>query len=546
MHEGQLRAGGARELEQLQPYELTLDKFLAHAAKWHPQGQVVTGGGVGGPVARIDYAALRERSTLLSGAFAALGIARGDRIATLAWNSQGHMECWYAAFGMGVSCHTLNPRLGVAQLADMVRQAGDRLLAASPDQGAVVEELVRLCPGIVQVLILDEPGADFPLPDCGAVPVRTLQELLAEHGKALDWGGFSEREEAGLCFTSGTTGAPKGVPYSHRCNYLVTLSLLQSDVMGINAGDSILAAVPMFHANGWGLPFAAPASGARLVFSGCHNDGASLAALIRSEGVTLAVAVPTVWLGLIEHLEQTGTALPTLRRVLLGGSGVPQALIDRIESRLGVRVQTSWGMTELAPLGTVTPPGNAGRASIAGRPPLGVDLRLVDAEGGELAAQRGVEGHLQVRGSGTVHCYFGQETPATDAQGWFDTGDLATIDAEGNLAITGRAKDLIKSGGEWINPGEIEAIVGGLPGVSLVAVIGRAHAKWTERPVLVIEAEGQGATDAEIRAALDGAVPRWWMPEAIERVERMPLAMTGKIDKQALRRRFGTDPAAAA
>ncbi|MBQ1500518.1 MAG: AMP-binding protein [Sphingomonas sp.] len=544
MHEGRPWAGDVRELGGLQPYELTLDKFLAHAAKWHPRGQVVTGGGLGGPVVRAEYPALRERANCLSGALASLGLAKGNRIAVLAWNSQGHMELWYAAFGMGVSCHTLNPRLGVAQLADMIRQADDRLLAISPDQGAVAEELVRACPGIAQVLALDEPGADFPLPDCGAVPVWTQQRLLAERGAPFAWGGFSEREEAGLCFTSGTTGAPKGVPYSHRCNYLVTLSLLQSDVMGINARDTILAAVPMFHANGWGLPFAAPAAGARLVFSGRHNDGASLAALIRGEGVTLAVGVPTVWLGLIEHLEATGETLPSLRRVLLGGSGVPQALIDRIESRLGVRVQTSWGMTELSPLGTVTPPADAGRASIAGRPPVGVDLRLVDADGQELAKQRGVEGHLQVRGASTVHCYFGQETPATDGQGWFDTGDLATIDAEGNLAITGRAKDLIKSGGEWINPGEIEAIVGNLPGISLVAVIGRAHAKWTERPVLVIE--GEGASDEAIRAALDGAVPRWWMPDAIERVEQMPLAMTGKIDKQALRRRFGTDPATAA
>ncbi|MDG2535865.1 AMP-binding protein [Sphingomonas sp. HITSZ_GF] len=543
MHEGQLRTSDAQELGGLQPYELTLDKFIAHAAKWHPRGEVVTGGGAGGPVARIDYAALRERSNLLSGAFAALGIARGDRIATLAWNSQSHMEAWYGAMGIGVSCHTLNPRLGVPQLADMIRQADDRLLAISPDQADIAAQLVRECPGIAHILVLDEPGSDFPLP-AAAVPAWTMQRLLAEHGAAAEWGGISEREEAGLCFTSGTTGAPKGVPYTHRCNYLVTLSLLQNDVMGINARDTILAAVPMFHANGWGLPFAAPASGAKLVFSGRHNDGASLAALIRDEGVTLAVGVPTVWLGLIEHLEKTGETLPSLQRVLLGGSGVPQALIDRIETRLGVRCQTSWGMTELAPLGTVTPSGDAGRASIAGRPPIGVDLRLVDAEGQELAEQRGVEGHLQVRGSSTVHCYFGQQIPATDRQGWFDTGDLATIDADGNLAITGRAKDLIKSGGEWINPGEIEAIIGNLPGVSLVAVIGRAHVKWTERPVLVIE--GAGASDEAIRAALDGAIPRWWMPDAIERVERMPLAMTGKIDKQALRRRFGTDPANAA
>jgi acyl-CoA synthetase (AMP-forming)/AMP-acid ligase II len=544
MHEGRLQAGiwPASEMGALQPYALTLDKFVEHAAKWHPRGAIVTGAGAGNPAMRIDYAGLRERANRLSGAFAALGIGAGDRIATLAWNSQAHMECWYAAFGTGVSCHTLNPRLSPDQIADMIRQAGDRLLAVSPDLAGVVAQIVPLCPSVEQVLILDEPGAEAcALPDCGALPVWPQASLLAQLGAPAAWGGFSEHAEAALCFTSGTTGAPKGVPYSHRCNYLVTLALLQSDVMGISARDTILAAVPMFHANGWGLPFAAPAAGARIVFPCRHNDGASLAELIRSEGVTLAVGVPTVWLGLIEHLEATGETLPTLERVLLGGSGVPQALIDRIEARLGVCVQTSWGMTELSPLGTVTPPGSPGRASTAGRPPVAVDLRLVDAEGGVLPEQRGVEGHLQVRGASVIDRYFGHAEPATHAGGWFDTGDLATIDVEGFLAITGRAKDLIKSGGEWINPGEIEAIIGALPGVSLVAVIGRTHARWTERPVVIVEDGGDAPSDEAIRAAIEARVPRWWMPDAIVRVDRMPLAMTGKIDKQALRARFGSD-----
>lgn len=534
---------GLKAAVMLQPYELTLDKFIDHSAKWNGGVEVVTGGGLGGPVSRIGYADLRNRANKLSGAMLSLGLKFGDRIASLGWNSQSHMEYWYAAFGIGVCCHTLNPRLSIEQIADMIAQVDDRWLAISPDQAKVAEQLVALCPTLEQVIILDEPGADHPLPDCGTVPVRMLSALIEEHGVAATWGGFSELAEAGLCFTSGTTGAPKGVLYSHRCNYLVTMALLQSDVMGINARDSILVAVPMFHANAWGLPLAGPAAGAKLVFSGRHNDGATLAELIRAENVTLAVGVPTVWLGLIEHLEATGETLPSLQRVLLGGSGVPQALIDRIEKLLGVTVQTSWGMTELSPLGTVTPAGQAGRASIAGRPPVGVDLLLRDADGNDLPEQRGVEGHLQVRGGSCVHHYFGHAEPATDADGWFDTGDLATIDADGNLAITGRAKDLIKSGGEWINPGEIEAIVGDLPGVSLVAVIGRADVKWTERPVLIIEGADAGSDDV-IRAALDGKIPRWWMPDAIERVDRMPLAMTGKIDKQALRARFGAASAA--
>lgn len=522
-------------------YQLTLDKFIDHAAKWHQSAEVVTGAGAGRPSTRIDYAAMRSRSNRLSGAFVQLGLREGDRIATLAWNSQAHMECWYACFGVGVSCHTLNPRLGVAQLAEMARQANDRLLAISPDQIEVAAQLVAQCPAIEHVVVLDEPGAAewSPPSDC-RVSFWPQPQLLAERGAPVEWGGFSETLQAALCFTSGTTGAPKGVPYSHRCNYLVTLNLLQRDVMGINAADSILAAVPMFHANGWGLPFAAPAAGAKLVFSGHHNDGASLAELIRTEGVTLAVGVPTVWLGLIEHLDRTGDTLPSLQRIILGGSGVPQTLIDRIETQLGVRAQTSWGMTELSPLGTVTPSWTAGRASTAGRPPVGVDLRLIGPDGDVLAKQRGVEGHLQVRGPSVIERYLGHDTAATDRQGWFDTGDLAVIDTDGNLSITGRAKDLIKSGGEWINPAEIEAIVGQLPGVSLVAVIARAHTKWSERPVVIVEANRGGTlSDTEIRSALDGRIPRWWMPDEIVRIDRMPLAMTGKIDKSELRRRYG-------
>ena len=522
---------------QRRPYELTLDKFIEHAGKWHPAREIVTGGGVGVRATRVAYAELRERANRLSGAFMALGLSRGNRIASLAWNSQGHMECWYAAFGMGVSCHTLNPRLKAEQIAQMVNQADDRLLAISPDLAELAEQVVALCPGINAVLVLDEPGAvDHPLPSCGELPIWTTSRLLAEHGELLTWGA-AEEDEAALCFTSGTTGAPKGVPYSHRCNYLVTLALLQRDVLGIGADDAILVAVPMFHANGWGLPLAAPATGAKLVFPCRHNDGASLAELIRAEDVTLAVGVPTVWLGLIEHLEATDTTLPSLRRVILGGSGVPQALIDRIEARLGVGVQTSWGMTELSPLGTITPPGSTGRATTAGRPAIGVDLRVVDASGDPLVQQRDAEGHLQVRGSSTIDRYFGQSDAATQ-DGWFDTGDLAVIDADGNLSITGRAKDLIKSGGEWINPGEIEAIVGDLAGVSLVAVIGRAHPKWSERPIIIMETSGDPVTDAEVRNALEGRVPRWWLPDEIFRIDSMPLAITGKIDKQRLRQLY--------
>jgi len=297
--------------------------------------------------------------------------------------------------------------------------------------------------------------------------------------------------------------------------------------------------VPMFHANGWGMPFAAPAAGAKLVLPGRHVDGASLAALIRSEGVTLAVGIATVWLDLVEHLERTGGDLPTLERILVGGAPLPPALMERIEQRLGVVIQTSWGMTELSPSGTVAPRDATRYAHLSGRPAVGIDLLLTDAEGRPLPEQRGVEGHLRVRGSSVVERYFGEEQRATDADGWFATGDLARIDADGNLIITGRAKDLIKSGGEWINPAEIEALVNANPEVSLAAVIGRTHLKWGERPVLLVQLRNGDVSDEALLAPLRGKVAPWWIPDEIIRVERMHLSPTGKIDKVRLRTEYG-------
>ncbi|MCM8731650.1 AMP-binding protein [Hephaestia sp. GCM10023244] len=519
----------------MQHYALTLDRFIDHAAKWHGATEIVTGGD--GTNSRISYAALRERSNRLSGAWLALGLAPGDNLGILAWNSQTQMECWYGAMGVGIVCHTLNPRLSPAHLASMIAQAANRVLVISPDLGALAEELVPLCATIEHVVMLDAPNAHTLLPNCDRVRVWRYSDLLEEHGKATSWGGFDETAPAGLCFTSGTTGAPKGVTYTHRSNYLHTLHQLQADVLGVTANDALLVAVPMFHANGWGLPFAGPAVGATLVLPGRHQDGASLARLINTERVTIAVGVATVWLGLADHLDETGGDVPSLERIMLGGSSVPQALMDRLEARLGVTIQTSWGMTELSPLGTVTPAtAPVRRSAQSGRPPIGVDLLLTDAAGMKLPEQRGHEGRLRVRGASVVQRYFGHDAPATDAEGWFDTGDLAVIDRDGLVRITGRVKDLIKSGGEWINPGEIEAIVGALPEVALAAVVGREDAKWGERPVLVIEPrKGADIGDAALLGALRGRVANWWLPDAIVRVVAMPLAITGKIDKRRLR-----------
>jgi len=303
----------------------------------------------------------------------------------------------------------------------------------------------------------------------------------------------------------------------------------------------VLAVVPMFHANAWGLPFAAPAAGAKLVLPGRHADGANLARLINDESVTIAVGVPTVWLGLVEHLDAAGGEVPSLKRILVGGAPMPPALMERIERRLGAIVQTSWGMTEMSPSGTMSSYNDPQRsAATAGRPAVGVDLLLTDASGKPLPQQRNVEGHLRVRGVAVIERYFGEENPATDMHGWFDTGDLARIDDHGQLLITGRAKDLIKSGGEWINPAEIEAIVCKLPEVSLAAVIGRSDAKWGERPVLFVELrEQQTISDDALMTTLRSKVAPWWVPDAIVRLQHMPLASTGKIDKMRLRSKYG-------
>jgi 3-(methylthio)propionyl---CoA ligase len=523
----------------MQSFALTLQKFLEHAARWHPHTQVVTGR-EGGRVDRTTYAELYRRSRNVSAVLASFGVRAGDRVATLAWNTQAHVEAWYAIMGMGAVCHTLNPRLTCAQLAAMVAKSEARVLVCSADLEPLARNLAEAAPSIERLFLIDVP-ADVASGMPAASKVRALEPLIAQTPAAVPWGNFDETAPCGLCFTSGTTGAPKGVTYTHRSSFLHTLRLLQVDVMAISARDTVLTAVPMFHANAWGLPFAAPAAGAKLVLPGRHADGASLASLISGEAVTVAVGIATLWLDLLDHIERTGGELPTLERIIVGGAPLQQALMERIEKRLGVAVQTSWGMTELSPTGTVTARDAPTRsAHLSGRPAIGVDLLLTDEGGRPLPEQRGGEGHLRVRGSSVIHRYFGDEELATDADGWFPTGDLARIDAAGHLIITGRAKDLIKSGGEWINPAEIEALVSALPEVALVAVIGRPHRKWGERPILVVEMRAVAAvTDEALLATLRGKVPSWWAPDEVIRVPRMPLSPTGKIDKVRLRVEYG-------
>ncbi len=521
----------------MQFYSLTIDKFLDHAAKWSGQ-QLIVSAQPGQPSSRTGYAETRERGNRLSGALGALGLESGDRVGTLAWNTQHHFEMYFAIMSAGYVCHTLNPRLTAAQLAEIVNEAGDRVLAIAGDLLPLARELVPRCPSIEHIVLLDDGPQKVSLPNpAGGARVWLLEQLLQEHGAPVRWGNFPEETVAGLCYTSGTTGRPKGVEYTHRSNYLHTLRALQADAMAITSRDVLLVAVPMFHANAWGLPFMAPAVGCKLVLPGRNTDGASLARLMREEGVTLAVGIQTVWLGVVEHLEVHGGELPDLQRLLIGGSKCPEALIRRMEQRLGAQVQTSWGMTELSPLGTIAAPDALDDASKAsGRPPIGLDLKLKDATGMTLEQQRGVEGHLWVKGASVVERYFKSAASALDDEGYFNTGDLAIIDEAGNLTINGRSKDLIKSGGEWINPAEIEEIVGQHPSVGQVAVVGRPDDKWGERPVLVVELhQGHELEAGELLDLLRGKVAGWWIPDQVDQVDSMPLASTGKIDKNALR-----------
>jgi fatty-acyl-CoA synthase len=524
----------------MQEFELTLEKILLHAAKWHPHAQVVTAR-ADGVSDRVGYAELATRSQRISALLRDMGVGRGDRVATLAWNTQAHVETWYAIMGMGAVCHTLNPRLTAAQLAWMLSQSGCRVIIASADLALLTQQIAKRISTLTHVLIIDG-SVDGWTGDYNGATVASLDDAMAEVRAPATWGGFAERSPSALCFTSGTTGAPKGVTYTHRSSFLHTMRALQADMFGVTAADSVLAVVPMFHANGWGLPFTVPAAGAKLVLPARHADGETLARLIEAEGVTIAVGVPTIWLRLVEHLEKSGGQLPSLQRIVVGGAPLAPTLMERIERRLRVSVQTSWGMTELSPTGTMSAPSDPRRsATIAGRPPIGVDLLLTQADGRPLPEQRDVEGHLRVRGASVIERYFGDDCAATDADGWFDTGDLARLDMDGNLIITGRAKDLIKSGGEWINPAEIEALIGALPQVALAAVIGRGDPKWGERPILLVEIrEDQTLSDEAMLASLRGQVAPWWIPDAVIRLRKMPLASTGKIDKMRLRSEYGS------
>jgi fatty-acyl-CoA synthase len=527
----------------MQNWPLTVDRILTHAKTWHGGREVVTRS-VEGPIVRTTYAELCERAVRLTNALVALGIEPGDRVATLAWNTARHMEAWYAIMGMGAVCHTLNPRLFVDQLRYIIDHAQDRIIFTDLSFLPTLMNLRGKMPSVEHVVVMTDHAHMAEVAFAGAL---CFEDLVEQHAADARWGGFDENTAAGLCYTSGTTGAPKGVLYSHRSNVLHTLVTLQSDVMGLSERDVVMPIVPMFHSNAWGLALSAPAVGAKLVMPGAKMDGASIHELIETEGVTFSAAVPTVWETLLDHLRASQARLTKLKRVLIGGAAAPEALVRAFQDELGLAVSHAWGMTEMSPLGTVGAPTSAVDALPPdarlrellkqGRVPFGVELKLTDDAGGPRPHDGRAFGHLKVRGPSIAREYFkGEGGDILDGEEFFDTGDVGTIDPLGFMQITDRAKDLIKSGGEWISSIEIENLMDGHPKVAIAAVIGVPHPKWDERPLLIVKLRpGEHATREELLGFLEGRIARWWMPDDVRFVDEMPLGATGKIDKKRLR-----------
>ena len=530
----------------MQDWPLTLDKLIDHAATWHGGREIVTRS-VEGPIVRTTYADIRRRAKRLSNALLRMGVKKGDRVGTLAWNSGRHMETWYAIMGIGAVCHTLNPRMFPDQLCYIIGHAEDKVLFTDLTFLPTIIERRADMRTVETVIVMTDEGHMASVGLDGALCFETLVE---ENDEDCEWGGFDENTAAGLCYTSGTTGNPKGVLYAHRTNFLHTLVTLQHDVMGLSSRDVVLPVVPMFHANAWGLAFSCPAVGCKMVMPGQKLDGASVHELLETEGVTFSAAVPTVWQMLLQHMKSTGLGLSTLKRVVIGGSAVPESLVRTFRDDYGVDVTHAWGMTETSPLGTLSTPtpevaAMSEEAQLQyklkqGRPPAGMELKLTDDDGAPQPHDGTTFGRLKVRGPFVVGEYFkGEGGEILDADGFFDTGDVATIDAKGYMQITDRAKDVIKSGGEWISSIEIENLAAGHPKALIAAVIGVAHPKWDERPLLLVKLkEGESATREEFLQYLDGKIARWWMPDDVVFVDDIPLGATGKIDKKLIRQRF--------
>ena len=534
----------------MQDRPLMISSIITHAARQHAKAEVVSKN-IDGSIARSTYAEVERRARRLANSLIALGIRAEDRVATIALNSCRHLELYYAISGTGAICHTINPRLAPDDVAYVVNHATDRVIFVDPVFAPLVAAVAPRIAATVRAIVIMGAAAEMPalaLPP--GMDLLCYEDLIAAADENYIWPEFDERSAASLCYTSGTTGRPTGVLYSHRSTLLHALAVNVGDVIGIRAIDRILPVVPMFHVNAWGIPYSAPMAGAAIIMPGRHLDGASIATLFNAEKVTISCGVPTVWLGLLHHLRTSGERIDTVRRLTVGGSAVPRSMTEAFETEYGVELGQGWGMTEMSPVGTYCQP-NAANADLTGdallrlkekqgRALWGVEMRIIDAEGAALPWDGVAFGLLQVRGPWVCSAYFGDApNSALDAEGWFSTGDIATIDPDGFMEITDRAKDVIKSGGEWISSVQLENIAVGHPDVAEAAIIAARHPKWDERPLLILTAKpGREIDPATVMNVFDGKIATWWKPDEVLVLPELPHTATGKVHKMILRDKY--------
>jgi fatty-acyl-CoA synthase len=528
-------------------WPLTLHHFLDRAARLFPRKEIATRTAAG--MHRYTYADFHRRVHRLAHALTRLGIGRGDRVATFAWNTYRHLEIYFAAPCMGAVLHTLNIRLAPDQLIYIINHAEDRVIFVDASLVPLLERIRDQIPTVKAFVIMSDTG---PV-QTSLSPALDYEALLAESPEApYPWPRLDENAAAGMCYTSGTTGNPKGVVYSHRAIFLHSMALCLADTFGICERDVLMPVVPMFHANAWGMPFAGVMVGAKLVFPGPHLQPRDIAELIQNERVTVTAGVPTIWIGLYALLERERYDLSSLRVMPVGGSAMPRALIEAFEKRFGIRIAHAWGMTEMTPLGTVANlksymeswPDEERFAVRAkqGMPVVGVEIRAVDEQGREVPWDGKTMGELQVRGPWVIRAYYNDPRTAEAFQdGWFRTGDVVTIDPEGYIQIVDRTKDLIKSGGEWISSVDLENALMAHPKVLEAAVIAVPHPKWQERPLAVVVPRPEFKEDLTKEELLEFLRPRfakWWLPYDIVFVEAIPKTSVGKFDKKVLREQF--------
>jgi fatty-acyl-CoA synthase len=530
----------------MQHQSLQVSSLIEHACSNHPQREIVSRTAEG-PIQRSTYGSVARRARQLANALTRLDVAPGARVATLAWNGYRHMELYYGVSGMGAVLHTINPRLFAEQITYITNHAEDQYVFFDIGFASLVEQLAPSMQSVIGFVAMTDrahmPALDLPNLLC-------YEELIAGESDAFDWPELDEHSAASLCYTSGTTGRPKGVLYSHRSIVLHTMAVCSADGLALSGNDSALVVVPMFHVNAWGMPYAGALCGAKLVMPGPALDGKSVYELMRDECVTLALGVPTVWQLLFRHVDAMQLDPLSdlcLQRCVIGGAAAPMSMIERFAEGFGAEVMHAWGMTEMSPLGTVCRllPKHAALDRDArlrlqmkqGRAVFGVSLKIVDDAGHRLPHDGKAFGNLKVRGPWIASGYYGTDNePILDAEGYFDTGDVATIDADGYMLITDRAKDVIKSGGEWISSIDLECAAMDHPAVAEAAVIGIAHPTWQERPLLVaVLKDGQAATREELLLHLAQRVARWWLPDDVVFVEQLPHTATGKLQKVQLR-----------